>query len=171
MSEHISPEEFKRRFPGASMSAIAANALEWARMVKTDWSKVPIGPGPFPEGLVTGPAPVIKSMKRIRQSSKPLLNKTEERLYAYLKAFYPSLRIHAQAKKVRVANGCWYTVDFYAVPDCPTGRPLNWECKGDCAWDDAIVKLKVAATTYPDEAWFLMWEDGTNNWLTQEVLP
>lgn len=173
--DHISPQEFDRQFPQACEQARLMNRRAWETQQRErgklldDTIKVLDAKAKREiERLVNPP------QKRIRQDTKPLLNKTEVRCLKYLTDLLPAgTKIHQQAKKVRLANGCWYLVDFWAIPlkDGPGRLIVNWECKGPHAWEDSLIKLKVAASTYPDEAWFLLWEDGKNNWLSQEVLP
>lgn len=169
--EHISPEDFKRLYPNATASAKAANALEWARMVKTDWSKIPIGPAKFPAGM--GETVSKPKAKRIRQDTKPLLNKTEERALEYLKRKHPSLKILGQSIRFRLANGLWYKPDLIAFTEQVIPPwVLVYEVKGPHAFRGGFENLKMAASVYRDFAWFLLWEDPprSNNWLTQEVL-
>lgn len=56
-----------------------------------------------------------------------------------------------EAINLEVANGCRYRPDAWTI--IAVGNEavqLNaWEVKGPRAWDDSIVKLKVAARAYP----------------------
>jgi hypothetical protein len=47
--------------------------------------------------------------------------------------------------------------------------PTAWEVKGPRSWDDALVKIKVAATAYPEVKWLLVWKHN-GRWEHQEVL-
>lgn len=122
-------------------------------------------------------APLEPPKKRIQQSHKPMLNKLEAEwlaLNANLHPNYPPIR--PQAKTYRLANGVRYTPDFSASiwPDkSEAGGPSRetcWEIKGPKAWDDAIVKVKVAAAQWPEVQWILCWKE-MGQWQQQVVLP
>jgi hypothetical protein len=66
----------------------------------------------------------------------------------------------------RLANGVVYWPDWTGRV---VGMPCAWEVKGFMR-DDAAVKLKVAASLYPEVRWFLVWKEG-KEWKEQEVLP
>jgi len=114
--------------------------------------------------------------KRIRQDSKPLMNKLETEFFHWIKDQYPNYPpVRPQAKTFRLANGLRYTPDFTCSiwPDeseeGPT-RETAWEIKGKHIWDDAICKLKVAATAFPEVRWLFCWKiDG--KWVMQEIKP
>lgn len=107
-----------------------------------------------------------KQKKRLRQDSKPLLNKLETEFFNWLKAFYPSAVIRPQAKRYRLANGIWYKPDFTAILQ----QEWAWEVKGPHAFRGGFENLKVAAATYPEIKWTLVWkQDG--RWEHQEILP
>lgn len=111
--------------------------------------------------------------KRIRQSSKPLLNKLEtEWLHELERRFGPG-KVRVQARKFKLANGCWYCPDFTITTKQYAGDYMwdtAYEVKGKHAWDDALVKLKVAAHEWPEVRFVLVWKkDGA--WMEQVVLP
>ena len=60
-----------------------------------------------------------------------------------------------EAITLEIANGCRYRPDAWSIHPTLMGdpvRPLSitaWEVKGPHAWDDSIVKLKVAARAFP----------------------
>lgn len=68
-----------------------------------------------------------------------------------------------------LANGCKYTPDITGFGD-KAGEINAWEIKGKHAWEDAIVKLKVAAREWPSIHFYLMWKEN-GIWQTQYVLP
>lgn len=104
--------------------------------------------------------------KRVRQSSKPLMNKLESEFYLELQRDWPGYSILVQAMKLRLANGVWLCPDFVV---CGV-RLKMFEVKGPHMWEDAAVKLKFAATAYRDFDWLLVWKkDG--DWHEQEILP
>lgn len=108
--------------------------------------------------------------KRIRQRSKPRLNQTERDALAWLKARLPAIQFEAHALTLELANGCLYSPDI--VGKGPTDEPLRvYEVKGKMAWDDAIVKLKVAARAWPMFRFWLIWRNlRTDPWQWQPVL-
>lgn len=107
--------------------------------------------------------------KRLRQSSKPEMNKLESDYYTQvLLAFYKVEEVLVHDITFRLGNGVRYTPDF-AVFDGQ--KPACYELKGPMAWDDSIVKLKVAASKYKMFRWVLVWRDEAKAWKTQEILP
>lgn len=110
---------------------------------------------------------VIGKAKRLRQDPKPLMNKLEQRLFDYLQRLYPRVKLHAQAKRFRLANGLWYKPDITAVID---GRETAWEAKGPHAFRGGFENLKFAATAWPEVRWLLVWKND-DGWRTQEVIP
>lgn len=105
--------------------------------------------------------------KRLRQDPKPLMNKLETELFNYLQRLYPKVKLHAQAKRYKLANGLWYKPDLTAVMD---GREFAWEAKGPHAFRGGFENLKFAATAWPEVNWTLIWKDG-NGWRSQKILP
>jgi hypothetical protein len=105
--------------------------------------------------------------KRLRQDSKPLMNKLETELFNYLQRLYPKVKFHAQAKRYKLANGLWYKPDITAVMD---GQEFAWEAKGPHAFRGGFENLKFAATAWPEVNWTLIWKDG-NGWRSQKILP
>jgi hypothetical protein len=107
-----------------------------------------------------------KPKKRIRQDTKPLLNKLEQDYYDQcLKCI--SAYVTKQAIRFRLANGLWYKSDF--VVWWPRG-PQAIEVKGPYAYRGGFENLKMAATSYPFIEWALVWKEG-DDWRSQVVLP
>lgn len=133
----------------------------------TEWSKLPVSGGKFPQ----------VTHKRLRQSSKPLLNKLEERWLVILKATFPTEEFLSQAIRFKLGNGIWYKPDFFCFShDWPEEnalslkrRPTAWEVKGPKSWRGGFENLKVAAGLYPNIRWVLVWDDF--GWNEQQVLP
>jgi hypothetical protein len=103
-------------------------------------------------------APVLK---RVRQSSKPLLNKLESEFFSlpWARGFL------LQAVRFRLGNGIWYKPDGF---DPKT--QIAVEVKGPHAFRGGFENLKVAASLYPMIRWRLVWkQDG--QWQEQEILP
>lgn len=112
-----------------------------------------------------------KAKTRIRQAKEPKLNKLEAEALEWLRATLSGYSVQPHALRLRLANGVVYTPDVIANPIClPTARLRAYEIKGPHAWDDSIVKLKVAAGTWPTIQFTLVWkQDG--QWQEQIVLP
>lgn len=106
-----------------------------------------------------------KPPKRIRQSSKPLMNKLESEFKEYYEN-YSGHTLIPQALRFRLGNGIWFKVDFVAF-----SQNGNWafEIKGPHAFRGGFENLKVAASLYPQFVWMLWWKDG-NQWKHQTVL-
>jgi hypothetical protein len=123
------------------------------------------------KGVLTATTPGNRPKPtRIRQSSKPTLNKLEARCLAQvLKPMYPGLRIAEQAWRVKIAGSAWYKVDFF-VPALMEAH----EVKGPRVMKNfasrQMLALKVAATTWPEIKWFLHWHEN-GQWQRQIVLP
>lgn len=120
----------------------------------------------------TAPAtlPPPPSRRRIRQNPKSKLNQTEARALAWLKDTFPSFAFKDHALRLELANGCQYTPDLIRLPETPWLCLYAYEVKGKHAWDDSIVKLKVAAREWPGIRFYLLWEEA-GCWQSQEVLP
>lgn len=74
------------------------------------------------------------------------LNQTERLFYAHLKHIVTPLYMGVQSITLKLADDCRYTPDFWAV--IVQGTFTFYEVKG--FWrDDARVKIKVAARTFP----------------------
>ena len=112
--------------------------------------------------------------KRIRQSSKPLMNKLETKFYNVLTMRNPGVVIYKQALRWKLGNGIWYKPDFAAaIVERYEDRNLTmtcWEVKGPHAFRGGFENLKVAAGLYQDIVWILAWLNGSK-WEEQRVLP
>ncbi len=119
--------------------------------------------------------PQLKPKKRIRQSSKPLMNKLETEFYNRIKDQYPNYPpVRAQAKTFRLANGVRFTPDLTCSiwpDDNEPAKETAWEVKGKHAWDDSICKLKMAASAFPEVRWFLCWKSENGSWILERVMP
>jgi hypothetical protein len=66
-----------------------------------------------------------------------------------------------------LANGVRYTPDYVGW----LGERLTaWEVKGPQAWDDSLVKLKVAARAWPRVDFWLAWRV-KGVWKLQKIIP
>lgn len=107
-------------------------------------------------------------LKRLRQSSKPLMNKLETELFHFLKANYPEDSVIVpQGIRFRLGNGIWYKPDFVIF----AGMVWAYEVKGPRAFRGGFENLKVAAGLYPMIRWRLVWKDQNGIWQEQKVLP
>ena len=111
--------------------------------------------------------PPEKPKTRIRQSSKPLMNKLETRAKAWIELRY-GIGIYTQAIRWRLGNGIWYKPDFALVNF--DRQLICFEVKGPHAFRGGFENLKVAAGLYPLIWWRLLWEDN-GQWQEQTILP
>ena len=141
-----------------------------------------ISGAPSPSPSPSAKVPVIaahKLAKRIRQKDGDGLNKLERRFKEWHAANFPSRPLLVQAITLRIANGCRYSPDFVAVyeralplDNKPAFQLFAYEVKGPHAWDDAIVKLKVAASLYPFIGFTLVsWDKVAGVWRMESVKP
>lgn len=113
--------------------------------------------------------------RRIRQSTKPPLNKLEQEWFdnARHHMFHDSIVI-PQSVKFKLANGVWFLPDFFVIIggfDSQDITPRAIEIKGpQTLQDDAVVKLKVAAKAYPWISWSLEWKEN-GQWQKQTIYP
>lgn len=161
MMEQITIEELKRICPDASISTLRRNAdnVQMRAMIEAARGSVRV--------------PEVRPLKpketRIRQSTQPKLNKTEQRGIAFLRAKFPEIHFRIHAKTYQLANGVKYTPEATAIVN---GVETAWEVKGPKIWDDATVKIKVAANQFPEIEWYMIWEEKSRgSWLTQRILP
>jgi len=116
-----------------------------------------------------------RSSKRIRQSTKPLMNKLEFGWYSVLSIGQWNGKLvsslMAQSLRIKIASGAWYKPDMSCLLD---GHVTCFECKGNKGKniDRGKLALKVAASQYPWIDWWLVWRDPVSGvWRTQLVLP
>lgn len=109
----------------------------------------------------------MEHRKRIRQSTKPILNKLEQEYFERLQLTFPKSKIHAQSMRFKLGNGIWYKPDLAAFA---CGTLMCWEVKGPHAFRGGFENLKVAASLYTDIEWTLVWKDN-GEWQSQKVLP
>lgn len=111
-----------------------------------------------------------QSGKRLRQDTKPLMNKLEQEYFNVLTRTHPGNKtIRAQAKRYKLANGAWYKPDITANIN---GREMAFECKGPKQMKSmarAMLTVKFAAAQWPEVCWALVWKDN-GLWQRQEVL-
>lgn len=105
--------------------------------------------------------------KRIRQSSKPKMNKLETEFFKKLQSECGGLEILQQAIRLELANGIWYKPDLF-VPNGSDG-PVVYEVKGPRAFRGGLENLKVAARVHRWCMFYLVWKD-RGIWQRQSVL-
>ena len=113
-------------------------------------------------------SPPITSPARSRASDG--MNKTERAFWQTLqrsKSEHVIVEAYREPAKLKLAGNTWYTPDFMVIPHCET---CFVEVKGFMR-DDASVKLKVAAETYPSFRWLLVTRSGRHGWEVREVGP
>lgn len=112
------------------------------------------------------PAPA----RRIRQDTKPLLNKLETEFRSMWLNEHAGCHLLEQSIRFRLGNGIWYKPDFVWFPPMSYIRPHAYEVKGPHAFRGGFENLKVAAGMYTEVQFILCWkEDGV--WKEQRVLP
>lgn len=119
---------------------------------------------PAPPVLTSG----IPQVKRMRQSTKPLMNGLEMEFFLKLQQHPGDIKfIRPQSIRFMLGNGIWYKPDFTGFVD---GTYTAWEVKGPHAFRGGFENLKVAASQYKEIRWNLVWKSG-GEWMQQEVLP
>lgn len=93
---------------------------------------------------------------RIKQARAPKLTAIENRVLFDVTRRHCTDDVRPHALTLELANGCKYTPDVVAVPRAAGGSITVFEAKGKKSWDDAIVKLKVAARVWPCITFFLV---------------
>lgn len=152
------------------MNADQLRADGWVEQPNGSWSKS-TSPLIISKQSVVPIVQVTKTKKRIRQKSDDGMNKLEREALSWLTTGWSPIPcgLRSHGKRYQLANGVNYTPDFTAYDD--NKREVAWEVKGPKAWDDAIVKIKMAAHEWPQVEWWLLWKDDEGHWLFQQVLP
>ena len=110
------------------------------------------------------------SSKRVRQSGKPLMNRLETGFLTQLRNLHvgQDVTIRSQSLTFRLCNGVTLRPDF--VVFLAGQRPVCEEVKGKHAWEDSLIKLKMAAQEWPEFEWRLNWREN-GMWHMQTILP
>jgi|GEM_PF-3788975 len=116
---------------------------------------------PVAKTLTEGGAPFFAPQ---RSEAEQSLNKTEKAWLSVLRG--RGLAVRVQAVTLRLANKVRYTPDFSAVSD---GRYVFWEVKGAFVREDAWIKLKTAASLYPEFTFILAQKK--RGWTEKEIKP
>ena len=128
-------------------------------------------PVPVPATLLAPHRPV--HAPRLRQKEGDGLNKTERAAVAHLTASCAGGIVFVQRFTLKLANGCRYTPDIvvaYISADGSCVRLVAYEVKGFMR-DDAAVKLKVAASSFPWIQFKLMSRAKGGAWDVQDMHP
>lgn len=145
------------------MSAIPQNVSASVRKLNTHLY------GPDSQLGAVNPSLVVEA-KRIRQDSKPLMNKLETEWLNRLREVYPNVQIHSQEWRVKIGNGAWFKVDHCAFIE---GKWTAWEVKGPKEGKNVargLLALKCASKSFPEVEWILVWKQN-GIWSQQIVLP
>lgn len=94
---------------------------------------------------------------------RPRLNKLETDFREELKRRGHTI-IYEQAVTLKLGFDCRYTPDLVTVTLNPV-ETVCWEVKGPKVWDDAMVKLRVAARIYPWLTFVLVKRDDAGAWV------
>lgn len=77
--------------------------------------------------------------------------------------------LRAQSKRYKLGNGIWYKPDMTGN-DTRDGKETAYEVKGPFAFRGGFENLKVAASTWQEVNWILVWKDN-GEWKQQKILP
>ena len=116
----------------------------------------------------TSPSITRTKAKAIQRAitDEDALNKTERAWLQVLRAKkYPIIGI--QDHTLKLADRCRYSPDFRTVDN--QGETIMWEVKGFLR-DDALVKIKTAARTFPEYRFIMVMKDKTG-WTEREFKP
>lgn len=111
--------------------------------------------------------PAAQPGKRIRQSSKPRLNKLETEWMEVLINSYGGECTTNQSIRLELGNGIWYKPDFVVFND---DAIRVYEVKGPHAFRGGLENLKVAASKFTMMHFYLVWKEN-GQWKSQEALP
>lgn len=132
-----------------------------------------LNPGVFPDssamnpGGYSEPIGLSEGKKRLRQDSRPVMNKLETAYYNDVLRFNYSVdQIKVQAVRLELARGIWYKADFFL----PHLKHF-FEVKGPRAFRGGFENLKVAARVHNWAGFSLVWLDENGGWNEQQILP
>lgn len=110
--------------------------------------------------------PLQPKKKRIRQSSKPIMNQLETEFLTWLDQ-RTDTGVYPQSLRFKLGNGIWYKPDFIVFSQQGI---TAYEVKGKHAFRGGFENLKVAASKYPFVKWVLVWK-GDMDWEMQTIMP
>lgn len=119
-----------------------------------------------------------ENKKRVRQHEGDGMNKTERAFLEHLKVQYPADVHRPHALSFRLANGSNYRPDIISTilvqrrtdGNEPAIQMTAWETKGFMR-EAAAVRIKIAASLYPEIAFRLVTKRKGGEWDIQEILP
>lgn len=123
------------------------------------------------------PAPSVAPVPQVfatdlvirKSTDEEKLNKLEKAWLWELRRLHPPAAIGIQNIQLKLADDTRYTPDFNVVDQ--NGQLIFYETKGPRFWDDAKVKLKVAARQYPYYRFILVTRDPRGAWTELPVKP
>lgn len=121
-----------------------------------------------PKPEESAPVALQTTAKRVRQRSGDGMNKLERSALGMLRKRHPNWMFRPHCLRVEIANGVTMIPDIVGLE--PGHRPHMIEVKGPHAWEDSLIKLKVAAREWPHFHWWLVWKKD-DKWQSQEILP
>lgn len=149
------------------------------RLSESDYAALMASKNQKRQPPLTLPATKMKGVKSVIRQSSRQPNKTEIRFeQEYLKLWIAQEQIETYDYEVvtlKIANGCRYTPDWFveAYEDrfkLGRNKLQFYEIKArDMIWDDAIVKIKVAASKFPQFEFYLCAYSKTG-WTIERVL-
>jgi len=155
-SGKLTAAEFKQLFPNASVSAYKANRFEAKEATATQCASE--------EATKLMREAIAKGIRPGGDEAK--LNELEKRYLRFLEGQQPAW-IGIQCITLKLAEKLNYTPDFWAI-DNDGIRAID--TKGKHIWEDAIVKMKIAARLFPWVRIIMAQENGLV-WNHREVAP
>lgn len=119
-------------------------SLRWSDQQFEEWR---LRKGAHADCAKADPMPAVVPAKPKRRGANKMETAYRQRLEA-LRTQGDVLAYFFERLTLKLADDCRYTPDFFVVT--PSGMELH-EVKGPKAWEDSIIKLKVAADAWP---WF-----------------
>jgi len=123
--------------------------------------------------LVPDPEPEIV-VKRKAAHTWGKMNRTEARYAAHLAATRPHAKVYFERVTLKLGHDCRYTPDFLVEEPttcgCGEDGAAFHEVKGPHRRDDAMVKLRVAASAFPIFTFYLC-EEADGVWRAKLVPP
>lgn len=109
----------------------------------------------------------LENYQALGRMKSGAMNKTEQRYADHLELLKTSgaiLKYWFEAMNLRLADNCFYRIDFLVLQS--TGHLEVHEVKGGYITDDSLVKIKVAAETFPFRFVAIQWKN--KEWITRE---
>lgn len=168
-------EELKKLYPQASESCIAANVGNGNASRPVDnFISVPNEPAALTVKEVETVFPDVRvhTVPNVDFTPRPStdeqkLNKTEKAYLRYCEMLKrPQIRI--QAITLKLAHDCRFTPDVSYLDE--NGRMVLVDVKGGHTWEDALIKIRVAARMF-SEFRFILAKKNKSTWDEKEIKP